>query len=313
MRCPFNIVFCLVLASFQTPLALSSLGADFKISKESDAIVVRDGDGPVVLQYQLNKTENSPLSVESACYIHPLTTPQGVVLTDVAPSDHRHHRGVFQAWVEVHGTKDADFWGWGVPAPTQNRLIENLDTSALVGRGSLATFRCRNAWKAENETLAHEIVIAILRDMNDAHVLDLEFIVVPDQDLILSQWAFGGFCVRARKDAVVAIRNATGPVSLTPPVHTDPKSDWPDAPWYALDLSFPDGTNAGIAVLNHPQNPKTLWHNHPGLSMLNPCITAPGDVSIKTKQRFLLRYRLVTYDGLLPAARLQELFDQWIQ
>ena len=83
--------------------------------------IVRIGEREV-LRYQ---TEPDPkLSMKTGGYIHPLSTPSGIVLTDVAPSDHKHHRGVFLAWVEMHGAKDADFWGWGQYAPRDGRVIQ---------------------------------------------------------------------------------------------------------------------------------------------------------------------------------------------
>ena len=65
------------------------------------------------LQYNVKKPADSKLSVESACYFHPFSTPSGAVITDVAPADHKHHRGIFLAWYDMKGKKDGDFWGWG--------------------------------------------------------------------------------------------------------------------------------------------------------------------------------------------------------
>ena len=78
-----------------------------------------------IVTYWYERPEDSKLPVESGCYFHPLHTPKGVVVTDVAPPDHPHHRGVFLGWVEMHGKKDADFWGWGEHAPVKGRQIVN--------------------------------------------------------------------------------------------------------------------------------------------------------------------------------------------
>src|ERR1051325_7711163 len=94
--------------------------------KTADAVVIRVGDKEIA-RYQLTKPADSKLAVESACYFHPFATPRGVVLTDVAPSDHKHHRGIFFAWLEMHGKKDADFWGWGQYAPMKDRIIVNRE------------------------------------------------------------------------------------------------------------------------------------------------------------------------------------------
>ena len=67
-------------------------------------------NGRTMVTYQLKAPAGAGLPVESGGFFHPVTTPSGVVVTDLAPADHRHHRGVFLAWVEMHGRKDADFW-----------------------------------------------------------------------------------------------------------------------------------------------------------------------------------------------------------
>src|SRR5262245_27855185 len=78
-----------------------------------DRVSFETSDGQILLQYQSQPIKDSKLPVDSAGYFHPLTSPSGIVMTDLAPADHRHHRGVFLAWVEMHGAADADFWGWG--------------------------------------------------------------------------------------------------------------------------------------------------------------------------------------------------------
>lgn len=119
-------------------------------------MLVRPSEDKTILSYQLERSPNSKLTVEtveSGCYFHPVATPKGIIITDEAPSDHPHHRGIFLAWVEMHGRKDADFWGWGEHAPTKQRRIVNRGVSDLQGGIGQARFRARNEWSAEGETL----------------------------------------------------------------------------------------------------------------------------------------------------------------
>ncbi|MBZ2198557.1 PmoA family protein [Occultella gossypii] len=56
-------------------------------------------------------------------YLHPVTTLEGTVLTEVEPEDHPHHHGVSNAVVEVNGHM---FWGGGSYVhPTGYELLEN--------------------------------------------------------------------------------------------------------------------------------------------------------------------------------------------
>lgn len=290
----------LALAALCVALYGNALGADFTITKEAGAVVVKNHQGTPILQYQLERPQNTKLSVDSACYFHPVATPKGVVITEVAPSDHPHHRGIFFGWVEMHGAKDADFWGWGEHAPKKDRVIINREVSGLRATSRNAGFQARNEWLAEGTVIMEERLDVAIKEHPEANVLDLAFTLTPAADTTLARWAFSGFCVRTRKDGKLEAFGPQGAVTLKDPKHTEPDSDWPNASWYDYTLIFTDGQTAGVAVMNHPNNPKALWHNHRDVRMLNPCIVAPAGVTMKAGQSMILRYRVVLHDGPLP-------------
>lgn len=284
--------------------------------QQNGAIIVSELGKPM-LTYQLVRPANSTLPVKSACYFHPLITPSGIVVTDVAPKDHPHHRGVFVAWVEMHGKKDADFWGWGEHAPTKGRQIVFGNTAgttaSLVGAG----LNVRNLWLAEGEPMIREELHAKVRAEPSAraYVVDLNYTLTPAADLTLSRWAFSGFCVRARGEGNVTAFGPGGEVTLPNPSHVKPESDWPGAPWYGYTLKFDEGKDAGktagVAVIDHPKNPSSLWHNHRDIRMLNPCIVAPAEVKLKADVPLVLRYRVVAHDGETPGAEMDRLAAEW--
>ena len=280
---------------------------------DRDAVTLSPG-GSGSAKYQLRKPADVKLPVESGGYFHPLTTPSGVVVTDVAPADHPHHRGVFLAWVEMHGKKDADFWGWGEHAPIKDRRIISRGAKGKTNdKGRLATMTARNDWVAEGATILSEELAAVISsdDRAEATVLDLTYTLTPTSDLTLSRWAFSGFCVRTRGDGKLIAYSPAGEVKLPNPSHVKPESDWPDAPWYGYTLNFDDGKAAGVAVINHPDNPPTLWHNHRDVRMLNPCIVAPAEVRLKADEPLVLRYRVVVHDGPTPVEQLNRLAANW--
>lgn len=274
------------------------------VTRNSDAVEFREGK--TTLRYQLKGGAEKKLSVASACYFHPFTTPSGIVVTEVAPEDHPHHRGIFLAFVEMHGEKDADFWGWGEHAPKDNRLIVNRSITA--GADKNPGFVAGNEWTADGTTIVKEtLVAALIRPSESANVLDLKYTLTPAADLTLSQWAFSGFCVRTRKDAKLTALDPDGEVKLPNPSHLKPESDWPAKPWYAYELRLTDNTTVTVAVIDHPQNPKSLWHNHRDIRMLNPSIVAPAAVKLTAGKPLVLRYRVVAYDGQTQSNQL----DRW--
>ena len=279
---------------------------EYIVKREPGAVIVKDDTMPVV-RYHIQRPEDSKLSVESACYFHPLTTPSGIAMTDVAPSDHLHHRGIFLAWVEMHGEKDADFWGWGEHAPKKDRVIVNRLLDLSTPGATPAGFRARNEWVAESAVVMKETLETKFSRQSNAHILDLSYTLTPVADTTLTRWAFSGFCVRTRKDGKLQAYGPDGVATFKNPNHTVPESDWPDAAWYDYTLTFDDGKVAGIAVINHPKNPPTLWHNHRDTRMLNPCIVAPAGVQLKAGQPLLLRYRVVAHDGPVPRDLLNTL------
>jgi Family of unknown function (DUF6807) len=273
----------------------------------SVSLSARRGTNPAAT-YQLRGKLNRNLSVESACYFHPFTTPAGITVTEVAPDDHRHHRGIFLAFVEMHGKVDADFWGWGEHAPKENRVIVNREHRS---NGELVA---DNEWRASNDVIIREHLVASLSsDFKNANVLDLTYTLTPQTDVALSRWAFSGFCVRTRKDARLTAYSPDGEVKLPNPSHLKPDSDWPAGPWYAYELRLDDGRTVGVAVVDHPSNPPSLWHNHRDVRMLNPSIVAPAELKLTAAAPLVLRYRVAAYDGQTSIDHLNQLAEDFRQ
>ncbi|MEZ5946211.1 MAG: DUF6807 family protein, partial [Hyphomonas sp.] len=67
-------------------------------------------NGSPVLSYNMKAPEGQPPS--HANYIHPVFAPSGTMITEDAPVDHPHHRGLFTAWRHIFsGDRDlGDAW-----------------------------------------------------------------------------------------------------------------------------------------------------------------------------------------------------------
>lgn len=260
-------------------------------------------NGKEYATYQLSPPPNSGLTVRSGGYIHPFKTPAGAVVTDVAPADHTHHRGVFLGWVEMHGAVDADFWGWGEHAPIKDRQIINRAVEVRDAGGFTAT----NEWVAGDTVVLVEKTTVVPRSGRDANIVDITYRLTPRADVTLTQWAFGGFCVRYPKVGLPTVYGPKGVVNLPNPSHIKPSSDWPASPWYAATWKTEGGAAVGVAVVDDPKNPPSLWHNHRDVRMLNPAITAPGAVVLKAGVETVLHYRVVVFDGEVPATLLNRI------
>jgi hypothetical protein len=232
-------------------------------------------------------------------------------VVEFAPSDHPHHRGLFLAWHAMEGSRPADFWGWGQFAPTNDRAITNRSLKLLEADAQHVRLEARNDWVAEGETLIEETTMISAGQQQGLYVIDFDFRLLPKSDITLKQTAFSGFCIKSRKEDNAVYSNPQGEVKLAAPHHLKPESDWPAADWYDYTVALTGGKTIGAAVVDHPGNPPSLWHNLQPIAMLNPCIVAPGPVTLKAGQPLRLRYRVVTHDGPVPTAMLQTLSQQW--
>ncbi len=272
------------------------------IAVTPDALTATVANGAEFFRYQRTKPADSPASSPHAGYFHPLRSPKGVALTAVGPDDHPHHRGVFLAWVNMQGATPADYWGWGALAPKDDRTLVNRSATS-DGEGA---FTVVNDWLAKDQLLVTETLKGSVSSESGMNVVTLVFTLLPKIDFTLPRGAFSGFCVRTLKPPGITAHDPAGPVSLADPHFEKPETDWQDRPWYAFSLPL-EGDRAGVAVLNHPANPPTLWHNITGIGMINPCIHAPSPVELKKGDPLVLRYRIATFDGAVPTAALDAL------
>src|SRR5205823_13190470 len=145
-----------------TPLLLtlllpSLLSADqsYSIDRNNQSITIKSNNHEILV-YQLQKPDNKKYPLDSACYFHPLRSASGKILTDFANPNHPHHRGIFLGWVEMHGKKDADFWGWGEPAPTKGRKIVNRSVERVSSSDHDTSFVAQNQWLADDVVMMNE-------------------------------------------------------------------------------------------------------------------------------------------------------------
>lgn len=285
---------------------------ELAFARSSESLLLSLGSR-TVLRYQLKRPGLGGPSTESGCYVHPLCTPSGLVVTEAGPDDHRHHRGVFCGWVEMRGAADADFWGWGEHAPTKDRRIVNSLLESPRPELGFARFRAVNHWMAGETKLLTEDTRMGVALREGATVLDVSTRYEVEADLTLARWAFGGFAIRCRKDGAAKGLGPQGAVTLPAPKHTEPTSNWPESRWYGLQMGFPDGKGATLVVVGRATNPATTWHVVPEIGLINPSITAGGPVRWEPGKPVVLRYRVMAFDGTPDPALVNRLADAWFE
>jgi hypothetical protein len=309
-------------------LAMNLQGSGrFLLEPSAAGRVLRAPDGRVALEYLTSKPAGSNLQANSACCFHPVNTPSGERITDLAPGDHVHHRGIFLAWHSMEFRRPADmkalgplgpthgedinrgdFWGWGQFAPTQDRVIVNRSVELGSSAADRAALTVVNDWQIAKATLLTETTSAAWRATPAANILDLSYRLTPEGwNLRLNQQPFGGFCVRARNDGESFYTTAAGRVTRPDPHYSAFDLNWPAADWYAYQIALKSGRTVGCAVVDHPSNPASTWHNPRYVWMINPCIVNGGPVNVARGQSLTLRYRVVVFDNAIPTDLINQL------
>lgn len=317
MRWPWRLGIVLLAAA----AALGVHGAagqekeQFTGTRTESAVLLKSPAGNPILRYVREHPEGDEPApaVEGACYTYPLYTPSGEVVSDLAPKDQPHLRGVFCGWMQVEGERAGDWWGLGTKSPKEGRLVLNREARITEESETSTTLRVINSWRADGERVLQERVTITASQAAGCNVVDYDYkFTVPTRtEVVIGENAFGGFCYRARPRGQVEISGPAGKMNLPDSVSDKPESNWPSADWYDMTYRAADGKVSGVTVMDHPNNPQSTWHVTRALHLLNPSIVALGPVTIPFGEPLYLRYRLVVHDGAASTVDLPKLWEQF--
>ncbi len=140
----------------------------------------------------------APADRARCCYVHPIHSPAGVIVTDDFPEDHYHHRGIFTAWPIVDiGGKRLDLWLMrGIRKKFERWHERNTGPES-------ARLKVENGWYAVEERLVREIVEIVAMPVREGRrtlkfFFSLEALnrEVGIQGDPTNQKGYGGFSVR---------------------------------------------------------------------------------------------------------------------
>ena len=249
-------------------------------------------------------------------FIHPLATPSGVVLSRDAPDDHPWHHGL---WFTVKFVGDDNFWEEMAPYGVLRHdfppdVIEDHDGSVVVS-GALTWTRPDRTTVALSE---HRSFTHVPID-DDAYAIDLDTTLIPHADVRLDRTPFttwggyGGLAFRGRADLVdsqILLDDGSGHdrVFGTP-------SRWSDL------AGTVDGAPVGLALLDHPENPRHPTPVYGGAkldnygdgwsNLLNAAFLFHDGLDLAAGQHIRLRHRVLVHDGHWDASRLADEWERW--
>ena len=263
-------------------------------------------------------------------YFHPLRAADGTIVTRQFPMDdsvageahdHPHHRGLWFSHGDVNGY---DFWA----NESDQQPREKKGRIALKGVHKAADgfIRADFEWLApDGSVLLVDDRTIYFRPQGDLRIIDYDIrLRAKLRPVKFGDTKEGTFAVR-----VAATMRETTPdrqpgkgVLVTSEGNRAEKEVWGTRAKWA-DYSGPvQGKTYGIAMFDHPQNPKhpTWWHARAyGLFAANPFgehdfyrdEDRDGSITLQPDEEIRFLYRVVIHPGDAEQAGLEELYREW--
>lgn len=210
---------------------------------------LNDNGRPVyVYNYGVMRPAGVPEARHRCCYVHPVYTPGGIVITDDFPVDHYHHRGVFWVWpkITVDGT-DTDLW---LIDGVRKKFGKFLARETLAGRAVLEFTQGWYLDEGDEEIVRETVRIVALPASGGKRALEftLGFEALSGPVEITGQLpakGYGGFSVRFAPRHNTVITTKDGEVN---------DSNMVPYPWAREEGGFKEG-RAALRIDIDPSNP----------------------------------------------------------
>ena len=293
------------------------LCAQVKFTEQAERILV-EIDGKPYTTFYLAPGGNKP-------YVYPLSTASGIVVTRHFPmeefpgetKDHPHHRGMFFSHGDVNGI---NFWATepGTNGAKQGRMVLKKVLEAKGGQKSGTVRVVFDADDPQGKAIMSETRTITFDSDPRLRTIDYEAGIGAIDKLVFGDTKEGTFGIRLAtsmtEDKGGRMVNAEG--AETEKNVWGKRSAWVD---YAGQV---DGQTVGIAIFDHPANPRhpTYWHARAyGLFAANPFGASDftgdksqnGGMTVEAGKTIRFRYRVVIHAGDFRAANIAELYRQY--
>lgn len=259
-------------------------------------------------------------------YLHPLRTASGKIITRQFPmetvagetKDHPHHRGLWFSHGDVNGW---DFWANETEQKGVGKGRGTIKASNIKTRqnrkGTLITFMAN--WESPDGLLLRENRKMTFSGDKTNRYIDFDITLTAKREVKFGDTKEGTFAIRLRDE--LTEQKGTGKMVSSDGKEGE-KQVWGKAfPWvdYVGKL---DSETVGIAILDHPSNPRhpTYWHarayglfaaNIFGLHDFYNDKTKDGSLTLKKGKKLRFRYQVVIHDGDTATAKIADRYQQF--
>ncbi len=300
-------------------LAAIPVSAQVKVTPSSDRIAIEiDGKpfGDLMFGSDVWKPYLWPLRSAS----NKIVVRQFPMVKDVPgePHDHNHQRGLWWAHGDLNGF---DFWDTDPLNkfnPKFGKITLNKIGSTKSGKES-GSLNIVFDWKDPNgKVLLTENRTMTFHGGPKLRIVDVDLTLTPNEKLVFGDTKEGTFGVRL---AMPLQENKTGKMVNAEGAEGE-KAVWgKQSPWVDYYGTL-DGEQLGIAIFDHPQNPRhpVRWHSRAyGLFAANPFGLADfvndksknGALTVDPPQTLRFRYRVVIHPGDAKSAGIERMYKDW--
>ena len=296
--------------------AMLPLAAQVKITQQGNQKISVEIDGKPFTEFWIGPETNKP-------YLAPIRTASGKIVTRGFPMqtdipgeahDHPHHRGLWFTHGDVNGY---DFWG-----------NEDSQTGAGKGKGKVVLKKVNKVTSGKNagtidatfewKLPTGQVLLTESRKMTfsgtpQTRTIDFDITLSPEDTVTFGDTKEGMFAIR-----LAAPLEEAQPKDIAEPKRTGKlvnaqnkigeknvwgkRSEWAD---YSGTL---DGERVGVAIFDHPSNPRqpTYWHarayglfatNIFGVHDFENDKSRDGSLTIRPGQPLRFRYRVYIHPG----------------
>jgi hypothetical protein len=299
------------------------------VLQQGDAKVLQYNHGIVPAPKDMGRVPEvrRPLYDRSG-FIHPLWSPNGLVLTDIHPSDHLHHMGIWMPWTHTrYEGRRIDFWNVGDGTGTV-RFTKFLSTTEGPVYGGFQAEQEHVTRKKDPDSglPTPEVDKVILKEVWDVRayniggpengywLIDFKSIqrCVADKPLIQEQYRYGGLGYRATHEW-----KGENTSYLTSEGKTRENANGTRARWCDTAGSIEDKWT-GITHYSHPQNfrhpePMRVWPEPDNYIFFNFCPSVLGEWEMKPGEDHVFQYRLYVHEGKISVDDAERIWHDYAE
>ena len=292
---------------------LSSVHADVETKAEDGTIEVGVSGKPVLTYHAetVNPPEGMDRIYARSGFIHPLYSPSGKVLTDDFPVGHVHQHALFSAWTRATFKHEVvDFWNQHGGTGSS----EHVSVGA-VGESSFEV-NLQQISNLNGPAIKEHWVVNV-KDRSDPFVIDIdvEQECATSEEVYLHPYKYGGFGFRGSShwneedeedfEGPMKVLTSDGIADIEESNHTRPR-------WVAVYGPI-EGTDSGAVIMNHPtsfRHPQPV-RVHPEMPYFVFSPVVAGSFILKPGMTYNANYRIVTFDGVPDAARIEKWYEEF--